>query len=85
MQADRVAQQNNAPDLPVGEMFFERSSEIMPEDRADSWCLRDTLRVVSASREGLKSRRLVGTPEYPGCAMLRQVLLDGLPRSLRHV
>ena len=71
--------------LPAREMLLERSSEIVPEDRTDAWCLRQTAGVISAPREHLETRRLVGAPEHPWRTVVGQVLLDGLSRGLRDV
>ena len=82
LQADRVAEQNDAPDLPFGEKFFERPSEIVTEDRADLCRSRQAPRLVAAAGERLETRRLMGAPEHPRRAVVGQVLLDRLSRGL---
>src|SRR6516165_1790195 len=72
VQADRIAEQNNAPDLPVRKIFFERSAEIVPEVRTDAWCFGQTGAIVSAPGQRLKMRRLVGSPEHPWRAVVGQ-------------
>src|SRR6516164_11296139 len=85
MQANRLAEQNNAPDLSFGETFFQRPSKIVAENRPDLRRPRQAAGFVPAAGERLETWRLVGAPKHPRCTMVGQVLLDGLPRRLRDV
>src|SRR6266851_9677422 len=78
LQAERLAQQRDPADLPLGKLAFERGAEVVTGDDAHLAGVTTAGKAVAAAEQRERIRHKPRTPERAGRAMLRQMVLDRL-------